>query len=106
MFWLARSMIAVRPTPNVAFCPKLRKERLVVVFREAFSNLFSTSSYCSASYCSLLNNYMYIYIYIITCVDIINITSDSIRSQYTMRLKVNTVWKKLQATDKFRSHDL
>ena len=50
--------MAVSPSPNVAFCPKLRRERLVVVFREAFSKVFSTSSYCSASKCSLLNNCM------------------------------------------------
>ena len=56
MLWLARSMMAVRPTPKVAFWPKLRKERLVVVFKAPFSYNFSSLSYCSASKCSLLNS--------------------------------------------------
>lgn len=37
MPWLASTMMAVKPTLNMALWPKLRRAKVEVVFREAFS---------------------------------------------------------------------
>lgn len=57
MPWLASTMMAVKPTLNIALCPKLRRAKVEVVFREAFSYVFKNPSYRWASYFSLLKYY-------------------------------------------------
>lgn len=52
--WLAITISAVKATEKVTLCPKLSRERLVVVFSAAVSYVASTLSYSLASNPSLL----------------------------------------------------